>query len=378
MYGTVKGQQIMKKIFILLIIVLFLLTWGCKTEGETKIKPLVIKENPDPASVRLKMIKQVVVDDVVYNTLYVSENKIYVSGKSIKERVNLLKIFDLNLNHLENRSFPIGQGPGDVGGGTQFFFTPNQILVPDNTQERISIFDHNFKFIRFLIYDSGPITFINFGRHFLRHKFTAAKGRQMVLEILLVSYPGLKKTRLYRYGPYERARDKNKRHILGNQSSFHYFGRGEFVYLLDKKEYTIGKYDLKGKLAKSIKVNFKKIDISGQNQKKWLIDLVGKRIANRFVLYHKLLPTSKIIPLGKGFVVIRRKDYNQDCTGMVEADYFNFDLNLKGKVVFPCFMRFNRVSTGYNWPNTGYVANHLYLTVEKGEETYLEKWLVTE
>ena len=63
---------------------------------------------------------------------------------------------------------------------------------------------------------------------------------------------------------------------------------------------------------------------------------------------------------------------------MLEADYFDFNLNMKGKVQFPCFMRFNRVSTGYNWPNTGFMDGCLYLTVERGEDTFLEKWQVIE
>ncbi len=76
--------------------------------------------------------------------------------------------------------------------------------------------------------------------------------------------------------------------------------------------------------------------------------------------------------------MIRRKDYMNECSGMVEGDYFNFDLEMLGKVQFPCFFRVNRLMRGYLTRTTVHFDGHLYVTNEIDEEYVLEKWKLNE
>jgi hypothetical protein len=83
-----------------------------------------------------------------------------------------------------------------------------------------------------------------------------------------------------------------------------------------------------------------------------------------------------MVPLGKGFVVVRRYSYATDCQGMVEGDYFSYELEMKGKVKIPCFMLIFKLT---NPPQTyKYHNGYLYLINESQDEYRLEKWLVKE
>jgi hypothetical protein len=85
-----------------------------------------------------------------------------------------------------------------------------------------------------------------------------------------------------------------------------------------------------------------------------------------------------MIPLRKGFAIIRRHNFEQYKDGEVEADYFDYDLNMIGKIKMPYFYRYN----SFRYPGYGYykyyTGNYLFTIEDTDENWKLKKWYVDE
>ncbi len=80
----------------------------------------------------------------------------------------------------------------------------------------------------------------------------------------------------------------------------------------------------------------------------------------------------------EGFIVVRNNNgYFINCKGMAEGDYYDYELNFKGKVKIPCFYRINRMGYyQYFRLNYSIFNDNFYLINEdeKKEEIWLERW----
>ena len=135
---------------------------------------------------------------------------------------------------------------------------------------------------------------------------------------------------------------------------------------------------MNGRILKRIRLN---IDIKKTPKDKikiWLNERFSKSQIKRFTFSDYIQPVSKVIPLEKGFVALRRNGYGTECLEPVYGEYFDYDLNLIGKVQFPCFDRINANIRGLSRITIKYISGYLYLLKEANEEYILEKWKVIE
>jgi hypothetical protein len=175
--------------------------------------------------------------------------------------------------------------------------------------------------------------------------------------------------------------DKNRRLILGENPYVDYFFKNNYLYSLDMCRYILTKTELNSLKAEKIRVDFKPIIINvNASEKERIIKMLMGRQANpnEYALPESYVPTSWMIPLGKGFAVIRRHNFEQDQDGEVEADYFDYDLNMIGKIKMPYFFRYN----SFRFPGLSnykvYAGNYLFTIEDTDENWKLKKWYVDE
>ncbi len=376
----------MKQMLWTILIPMSLILWtGCSKKAEPPVNEIPVKEKLDSAGVNFSKVKEIPISDIHYPHMHLGESTLWVYGRLVeKNKKYRLKEYDHHLEPCRQIEFNYGEGPGDIGGGSYFYSTKKQNLCFDNILRRISIFDKNFKFIKFITLSKTPylpIMFIENGTAFLGNRwwYDPKNRSEFIYFIHHVTFPDIKKKKIMTFGPFL-AFNENKKRMFGNEPGFHYFYRGGKIYFLNMKTYQIHIMDKQGKILSRIRVEHQERRVPPELKKTWLIEQIGRSPANlaRTVLVDEIQPASWMIPLEKGFVVVRRSSYSTSCQSPCEGDYFDYELNLVGKVTFPCFYRLFKMRFGYFPFYCFYKGGHLYLVNEYDEEFRLEKWKVQE
>lgn len=374
----------MRKQTILLALIWLLFLMHCSNQKQPNIEEEVLQENSKTIDLQWHQVKSIDISDVNFAYFYLGPGTVNAYGYSTKQsRCQVLKIYDQDLNLNSEKFFNIAEGPGDVGGASTFFTTGNYTYVSDHQQRRINIFDKDLKFIKF---EKAPGAFfspqfINNGEHFIATRYEEPKPGIVSYHIELISFPSFDTKRLITLGPINRF-DKNKKLIIGAVPQFYYFHRDGKIFFINMETYQVSMFDLSGKPLKRVRVEVEKIPVPSDVRMNWLKEQVDSRSLDRVSLVDFVQPASWMIPLGKGFVVIRRTSYSTACTWLVDADYFDYDLHLLGKVKFPCFYPIYQFSTAYLPRSFAYANGYVYLITqdlkETDEDINIEKWKLVE
>lgn len=378
-----------KNTLLLLMLISFLIC--CKTGEKPEIKPDVREEKTTPVNVVFQQVSRLDLPDLVYPYILATDDELYVYGQLLNKKETSFKKFDNHLQVVFEKKFPWGQGPGDLGGGTFFSKNGDTFYAFDNIQQRINVFNKNLEFERFIstkqTYQSPLLC--EDGKNFIAGIYNSFSGSKQMAgaEIVTVSFPGLDKKVLHKFPLGLKLEIKNGKKIsyAGNYHQYDYFAKGEDVYIIDMKEYILYRYHLDGTLIHSVRVDVEKVPVLDSKREQWIKEHYGpyQRPSVKFVFTDYVLPTSWMVPLGKGFAVIRRYGYSRQCNGMVEADYFNYNLEMLGKIKIPCFARIFDLDL-YVIPRTAaYCNGYLYLVSKQFDKDdddlfILEKWQVQE
>jgi len=375
----------MKKLLLAVTVILLICLSHCSQGKNKGIPDTLIPENTTPLNLVPQIVKSVNISDTLYPHVSNDSQLVYLYGISSAkgpEKI-VLRIFDDRLNPVREKFFSPGQGPGDLGGGSHFFPMRDFIYVPDNTLLKVNIFDKNLEFVRFENLPGYlPITMIKEGKYFIGTRWEYNRARsEDTYTTQLVTFPRMKKTTIHILGPII-TKTTQKKSIFAEQPEFYYFYRHhkniDMIYYINMKSYRIIQYDFDGNIIKKIRVNVDIKRVPPEKKMEWLVEQTGRMHLHRKTLTDWVQPAARVVPLEKGFVVVRRKDYSMDCEGMVEGDYFNYDLEMLGKVQFPCYFWIKRVNSGYFNRSVTSFGGHLYLASEKGDEYFLEKWKLNE
>lgn len=376
----------MRKIIFLLMILWLLLLVQCSSGKSQEVEEIVLEEKTGFIDLQWKKEKSVDVSDVNFAFLYLDtdETTVNVYGFSVKRANKIVfKKYDRGLNLTFEKHFNTGQGPGDLGGGPNFFSCGDYIYVPDNTQQRVNIFDKELNFVKFVKTPrafSSPI-FINDGNYFIGTELVFDERRRTLSHIHIISFPQFNKKKIHTFGP-STLFDRDKKIILGAIPEFDYFFKHRKIYLINMKTYRVMMFDLSGKLLKQVRVDVPPIPVPDEKKKMWIKEQTDQRLLNRVKIVDFVQPAGWMIPLAKGFVVIRRNSYSIFCRGLVEGDYFDYHLRLLGKVNFPCFFLVYHLRQSHYTRAYEYDDGYVYLVTQDLQETdediNLEKWRIVE
>ncbi len=371
-----------KKIILIILLIGFLV--HCISEESTSVKERKVEDIETRVNVNFKKVDSIKIKGINYPSLYLrGNNELGIWGLTFEKNEKfIIKNFDLKLTPLNEKIINMGQGPGDLNGAVRFFLSGEKVYVHDNVLRRVSIFDKNLNFIKLIKTPrSSPVIFIKKGNYYLgiNQIYDSSGYSNFTWGINLYSFPDLKKTFIYRIGPYPPNITKNRKFIYGKLPGFHFFYQEDQdkIYYLNMKEYRIMTFSLKGKILSNIKVDVKVIKTPEDKKKLWL-KAMGRYFETRCVMSDTVQPASWMVPLKKGFVVVRRYGYGSECSNLTKGDYFDYQLNLKGKVSFPCFYKIKYLSHGYFPETYHYQKGYLYIINEIDEDFFLEKWRVKE
>ncbi|MCU0288068.1 MAG: hypothetical protein MUF15_16945 [Acidobacteria bacterium] len=379
-----------KNTLLLLILISFLIC--CKTNKKPEIKPDILAEKTSPVNVVFQQVSRLDLPDLVYPYILATDDELYIYGQLLNKKETSFKKFDNHFQLVFEKKFPWGEGPGDLGDGAFFSKSGDTFYAFVNFQQRINVFNKNLEFERFLRTKQkfqSPLLCED-GKNFIAgiYKMESYNLRHMSgADIVAVSFPGLDKQLLHKFPMALKVETKNgqKFSYTGNYHQYDYFARQENVYILDMKEYILYRFHLDGTLVHAVRVDVDKIPVPDSKREQWTKEHYGdyQRSSVKFVFTDYVLPTSWMVPLGKGFAVIRRYGYSRQCNGMVEADYFNYNLEMLGKIKIPCFDRIYDLDL-YVLPRTAaYRGGYLYMVnkdIDKIDDElyFLEKWQVQE
>jgi len=373
----------MRKTLILMVLVILVIYPNCKNSGESGVAEIVLEEKPEPANVKLVFEKKVELPNMIYPTLHKAGSEIYVRGYSTEKRKKvILNIYNDDLALSSQKEFFMGLGPGDLGEGSFIFKFDDHIYVPSNTQMRVNTFDKAFNFIKFVPLTKQiflPVTFIKNGEYFLGTTPTYTERSEVIYQFYTVKFPELVMKRFQSLGPVNpwSSSTNSKKLVIGAVPEFHYFYKNENIYFINMDDYQLRQFDMGGQLLKKVRVNVDKKKVPEGEKISWL-KYQEPALWNRIELVDDIQPACWMVPLGKGFAVIRREGYGDQCNGLVEADFFDYQLNLKGKLKIPCFYAIFKLRRGYFMWTYQYHEGYLYLVNEVDDTYYLEKWKVIE
>ncbi len=302
-----------------------------------------------------------------------------------KKSTLLVKTYTHDLRLTGEKQFKFGQGPGDVGNNNRISVTEKNFLVSENSNRRVSVYDHNWNLRSiekhkqnninnsFYLYDNGKYFLISI-REWLPDYYSK-------YIFMMGTFPGFKTKTYYVTTPYSiRMKDGGVfKFPIDGPISFSYFFKNKEIFLLRSDRYQLLKFDISGKKLKDIIVDVVKETTDRSRLDEFLKDQSWYKSRNQFTLSDTVNPAAIVIPLNKGFVVVRRKNqYSTYCEGTNEGDYFSYQLEYLGKVNVPCFYQILDLLPIVNVINLGYADGYLYLLKEIDEEFSIEKWEVKE
>jgi hypothetical protein len=366
-----------------LLLVLNFIFFSC---GKEKTEIQEITENRSVAKLTFNLEREIDLPNIIYASIDLCGENLLINGLDIRNKKNFqINIYDLNLNLIKSYFIPWGQGPGDLSDASFLFIDENLIYAIDNQNRRISIFDFkaNMKLIKinrlkdiiFLPRFSDNFNYIAFS------KIEWIKNQKVKCPIYCAKFPSWDNPCKFDEVLSENMFDINNRLILGEEPFVDYFFENNYLYTLDMGRYILTKTEINTGKSKKKRVNFKPIKFNiNVSEKERIIKMLRGRRANpnEYILSENLVPTSWMIPLGKGFAIIRRHNFEQDNVGEIEADYFDYDLNMIGKIKMPYFFRYNSFrSPGFGYYQS-YTSNYLFTIEDTDENWKLKKWYVDE
>jgi len=372
------------KLLILIPILIITLT-HCKKDVKSIQKEILLDESK-LLNFSFKLLKRIELPDILFPRIAIDSEceKVYIYGKSALdgEKDFLVNIYNNDLKKIFKKSFHYGQGPGDVGLTNIISPFDENIYITENSNLRVSIYDKEFNYKKSIKYDkiSGLFIFelIEKGHYFISWKILDDKNLE-ANSFWIGSFPSLNAKEYYRtefYNPY----DDRHRFLYGENTEHSFFYNKNFIYLLIPRKYLILKFDLNGKKIAELKVKTKEIKISEDSIEKFLKEQGhnNKNKRYKYTLSKVVTPVSYMVPLNRGFVVIRRRDYSIYCDEFAEGDYFSYNLDFLGKVKIPCFFNILKISAGWSVISTKFSKKCLYLINEIDEKFFVEKWEIDE
>ncbi|MGE5343575.1 MAG: hypothetical protein ACM3SY_19060 [Candidatus Omnitrophota bacterium] len=371
-----------------LLIMTILLAYCSKninSGDETPSKTITIDETK-MSKVRFLLKSSVESDFIAYPRIAVSpyQNKVILYGlSSTNESSELVaQTYDKSLRLLNRKAFLHGQGPGDIGNNNIISIGKDKLMISESSNSRVSVYDsdwkyqtslrHNFEADAFEIYEDGNLFIF---------KELNYKGDKESTFFAVGSIYDFKLNRFFTTEDYFRyvAIGGVKKYLMGENTTHSWFYKNKRMFILDCGNYRLLQFDTKGKKIKDIIVKIKKKKTDQSMSDQYFRDIGLYKFRNRFRFSDTIDPAAGMIPLSKGFVVIRRQDYSDNCNGFTEGDYFSDELKYIGKVNVPCYYNLLLPFLESRKNESGKFDNgFLYLIQERDDKTVIEKWEVFE
>jgi hypothetical protein len=387
-----KGATMTKFLFVIGFPVL-LLFWGCtgqSTDGSSSI-PVEVSLDDRIAPLILEKIKELpfnLISKEGPSLIRVNDkNHFYVSVlQNAEKNCEILKYSSDEFQVKARSVIRRGQGPAEalnpriLGGDT------DTIVIYDVMAKKYLQYNANFNYIgEYRVKDIGMYNYSG-GVYLPRHRlvvdaFKKKPGidRENLHSLFARDFYNSRDTKLFEIrAPWAIGSREKLKFVISKP--LHFCFLQEHYYILNKRNYRIIKMNLEGRIVKDLKIKFKPIAVPKSLREKWLIAPGLKaRVAKRVDFEKFVYSAVWIVPFGEGFLVGRCTDHDPCNKGPVIADYFDKDLNFKGKLNLPYFSGWNNPSYGGSTAASQlyYIDSKMYLIDERGDNEYwITQWNV--
>lgn len=378
----------LKTLIVILVLILTLTHCNKNVAPKSQILQEVITINEYKAgNVHFSLNTHIKTDIIAFPMLAVSEcqDKVILYGLSTadkKQNTWVARTYDKTLKFIAEKTFFSGQGPGDVGNFNIISITKDKILISENSNNRVSIYSNDWTYLTsfkhrlyidaFEIFDDGKV--------FMEKKHSGLENNKFTYDFLLGSFPDFNTKLLFTWAPFEQTviRGNSKKLVIGCESEQAFFYKNKEAFLLICKKYNIMKFDNAGNKLKDIIVKTDELKTDHTRDDYYLKELGFYERKNKFVLSDIVNPAATMIPLMKGFVIVRRSDFITPCNDSTPGDYFSYQMEYLGKINVPCF--YTLLSYRFGRPNqcVKYDNGFLYVIQEEENNSIIEKWEVIE
>ncbi len=380
----------MRKKHLLVLLLLSIILSSCKKDKEhINLKSISITDKA--YQINYKKLKEVKIESISkgFPTLkgIASKEYLYLSFTNKKGDYEIWK-YDLDLSIIDKFKIKYGQGPDECISPIIIGGTEAEIMVYDGRTKRYYIYDQDFR-ARINIESRLWGNTMYYGYNYKPEKKIAVlalwKPENNIINIDFHIYirrinnKKFKDEIVYR-GNLEMFNKKNM-YIVGEP--YHFKIIGNYLYLLKLDEYRLIKMDLAGQVVKTIKVNnLPDKKFSRKELTEWIKEL---SILNpeEFTYPEKLWPACWLIEILDGIAVGRRENYNpKKASDWLKADYFDLNLNFRGRIKLPWFYFWNEPKAGQEYSESilKFINKRLFLIerreIEDDEEFYLTSWQV--
>ncbi len=267
------------------------------------------------------------------------------------------------------KEFPLGQGPGDVWGAIRFFFIDGKVYGMDYGLQRLILFDTDMNYQDTKkMPNANMYSFItDDGRYYFW-----VGGRNNEWPIHITSLGDSKSRKFAHFGPFpgqplDKSRNIYFMKVFPDVILFHH---GDNVYFFNCKAYSLHRMTMTGRVDRAVRLKVPEVRFSPEeneaNAEVYIRKLHIRRVRYKRLFAPVVQPAAGVVRLRKGFIVLRRTNYDPACYDMLEGDYFTWDLTPGGKVRFPCFAECKGHIFSLNAQSLW--ANGIYLVQGGGED----------
>ncbi len=369
------------KIIRTIIIVLLILLTNCKQipNAQTREFNEILNSSPVQINPKLKIrLKNQTGMDTPPKILVTPEKVLifHFDANGSSARTMYCDTYSHRLDWQWRKEIFIGQGPGDVSIAIRFFFINNRIYALDYGLDRLSIFDRNMKFIDIKkIRSAGSLSlFSSDGRKYL---WITTGRRNIDMTIFQSNVGGSSNKKFAYFGPFPGKIVDDQKNLLYRKlrPDILLFKHMEKVYCLNCKEYSIHRMTNTGYVDSIVHYKIPVIKLSTEeNEKNMTIFIKKHRIRQgrrKWIFAPIVQQAAGVLCLNKGFIVLRRENYDPECYGEIQGDYFTYDLIPKGKFNVPCYIQ---CKSEFGFHTQHVWGNGIYL-IQQADDNEGSDWL---
>lgn len=347
----------------IMILMLGLSCLACHRENKTQIR--IEEITPDRQQVAGHLIKEREVPIELGKYIFMpirSDKSVYILD-SLDNREVKLQRFDFELSRTSSRSFKEGQGPGEWQAPPEFVGYDDNILMIDRVVNRITWYDgqmnivntlrHNYNSPYRIVYSEvvkkavGALGLYYFLPELITNKNCYYAGYNIQVRGGTIE-PKKVSCKLY-YETFQGYWKTRAEDVFESGEKILFTQTGDSLYIVDAETYTLTRMSLEGISIRSVQVKADRPEFSKETLQNWYKGFSGKMVDEHKGMWNPtfwypspLWPVAGIMPLGKGLAVITCKDYDpENRPDMLQADYFDLDMNYIGVIDLPAYPFWN-------------------------------------
>ncbi|MCP4217016.1 MAG: hypothetical protein GY765_20380 [bacterium] len=375
----------MKVLQMVFLIALLIISTNCSTKKDHPIKRIKTAEVPCP--LRLVKEKETRIQSEGHPGFVRDEYSDYIMVRMEKKNTAFLE-YDEELQLQRKHVIAYGQGPDECLLPMVAGKDIEAVYILDVTSKRYYAYDHEFKNRKKLDSKGLEPNWIPQGTYYSAKEKTILtcfsnfiNMKENGFHVYLRRINGKKLTDTKLLEMKFTVESQKKQFVIG--TPLHYTLTGDSVYILKKTNYSLMKVDLKGNVLKEIFIeDLDPVSFSNRRREEW-IDAMGIKLSSsKFTVPGNLWHPCWIIPLGDGIAVGRRDNYKPDEKEWIDADYYDKNLEYRGKVKLPWFSHWNNPSHINAEMFLYSKGDKLYFIQERisdtEEEYYLTRWRIVD